>query len=431
MKYKEQDEMLRWRERAAERTPAEERAAELIAGALSPVEPSVHKLARVERGLFSSTQPRMPSRLLFRVAIVAAAMIAGAATVKAFEMARRSGWFGLQSPASSREPSKPTSSRAAAKPRRTEALATVPTQGDATKTLPSAEPPSGKPPVAAAPPSNVVASQPTTSSATTTLALRSLPQATTPSQQRSTARATSRDAQLGPSPSPSPLGAEHTHPAPSAQPRLSPPAPAPLSVTPSPLPPAPLPMARAPLPPPPAPTPPAPQAPSGSDEVRALDHAMTLLRRDHDGLGALSALDAYLARYPRGLLSREAHFARVDALLLLGRSDQALADLEVLPLDRGRRSTELLVIRSELRARNSCEKAVSDFGAALSQSPSAALLERILYGRGVCRSKLGDVAGAAEDLGRYVERFPNGVHARSARAWLESLQSRPGHKEQP
>jgi TolA-binding protein len=431
MKHKEQDEMLRWRERAAERTPAEERAAELIAGALSPVEPSVHKLARVQRELFSSKQPRMPSRLLFRLAVVAAAMIAGAATVKAYEMARRSGWFGLQSPATSREPSKASSSRTATKPRRTEALATVPTQGDATKTLPSAEPPSGKPPVAAAPPSNVVASLPTTPRATSTLALRSLPQATTPSQQRSTARATSRDAQLGPSPSP--LVAEHTHPAPSAQPRLSPPAPAPLSVTPSPLPPAPLPTARAPLPPPPAPapTPPAPQAPSGSDEIRALDHAMTLLRRDHDGLGALSALDAYLARYPRGLLNREAHFARVDALLLLGRSDQALADLEVLPLDRGRRSTELLVIRSELRARNSCEKAVSDFGAALSQSPSAALLERILYGRGVCRSKLGDVAGAAEDLGRYVERFPNGVHARSARAWLESVQSRPSHKEQP
>jgi TolA-binding protein len=158
---------------------------------------------------------------------------------------------------------------------------------------------------------------------------------------------------------------------------------------------------------------------------------MTLLRRDHDGGGALSALDDYLARYPRGLLSREAHFARVDALLLLGRSDQALADLEVLPLDRGRRSTELQVIRAELRARNTCASAVSDFSAALSQSPSAGLLERILYGRGVCRSKLGDVAGALEDLRRYVARFPSGAHARSAQQWIESTESGPGHKSAP
>jgi TolA-binding protein len=156
---------------------------------------------------------------------------------------------------------------------------------------------------------------------------------------------------------------------------------------------------------------------------------MTLLRRDHDGPAALSALDSYLARYPHGLLSREAHFARVDALLLLGRSDQALADLEVLPFDRGRRSTELQVIRAELRARSSCASAVADFGAALSQSPSAALLERILYGRGVCRSKLGDIPGAVEDLRRYVERFPNGAHARAAQKWLTSIEG--GKKNAP
>jgi tetratricopeptide (TPR) repeat protein len=173
------------------------------------------------------------------------------------------------------------------------------------------------------------------------------------------------------------------------------------------------------------------QAPSASDEVRALDQAMTLLRREHDGARALAALDAYLARFPRGLLNREARFARVDALLLLGRPDQALAALEVLPLDRGRRSTELQVIRAELRARNSCTSAAADFDAALSQSPNAALLERIFYGRGVCRSKLGDLAGAADDLHRYVERFPNGVHARSAREWIESTESRPSHKGAP
>lgn len=435
MKHEDRNEMLRWRDRAADGTAAEDRAAALIAGALSPVEPSSHKLARVGRELLSPRRRQRPSRLLFRAAIVAAAMIAGAATVKAYEMARRSGWFGLPSPATSNEQPKAPASRTAAKPRRAEAAGTkgasdeptipaVVPASDEPKTPPSAQSPSASAAPTAELPSNSAPSLPPEPRRTGTVAPRVSPQA-----QRSLAHRTVTAQEAHRDDSRPQLAAERTTlPQPQLQPTPS--APPPLAVSPSPLPPPTTP-ARAALPPAAPPAPPVPPAPSASDEVRALDRAMTLLRRDHDGLAALSAIDTYLARYPHGLLRREAHFARVDALLLLGRSDQALADLEVLPLDRGRRSTELQVIRAELRARNSCASAIADFGAALSQSPSAGLLERILYGRGVCRSKLGDIAGAVEDLGRYVDRFPNGAHARSAQKWIETIENSRNHKNAP
>jgi hypothetical protein len=145
---------------------------------------------------------------------------------------------------------------------------------------------------------------------------------------------------------------------------------------------------------------------------------LALLRRQHDAGAALAALEAYLGRYPHGVLEQEARQARVDALLLLKRPDQALAALEELPLDHRRRSTELRVIRGELRARTDCTRAEADFSAALSPEPDAALLERILYGRGACRAKRGDRTGARSDLERYLGRFPEGSHAGWARRWL-------------
>lgn len=455
MKCRGQDETQRWRDRTPDGTTAEDRAAAIIAGALSPSEPDARRLARVERRLFSPRRERRPSRVVFRAAIVAVVMVAGAATVKAYEMARRSGWFGMASATASKTPAQ-APARQVAKARRAENPGTPPGSREPTSApvVPTAEgrptpslavPPPERTSSVVALPSGKVPSLPEPRRPTPGSARTATPGATVSPmapQSSATRRSDSRDIQLAYSgrrpegesaapPEPSPL-----QPSPSVTKALP--------VTPSPL--SPLPAPQAALPPPASPAPPAPQAtlpppastappvaqaPSASDEVRALDQAMTLLRREHDGARALAALDAYLARFPRGLLNREARFARVDALLLLGRPDQALAALEVLPLDRGRRSTELQVIRAELRARNSCTSAAADFDAALSQSPNAALLERIFYGRGVCRSKLGDLAGAADDLHRYVERFPNGVHARSAREWIESTESRPSHKGAP
>lgn len=145
----------------------------------------------------------------------------------------------------------------------------------------------------------------------------------------------------------------------------------------------------------------------------------------------MAALDAYLQRYPQGLLNREARFVRVDALLLLGRPAEALAALETLPLDRGRRATELRVIRGELRTPANCAEAEGDFSTAMAQSPNAELLERILYGRGVCRSRLGNLDGASADLQRYLDRFPNAPRASTARQWLQSTDSRARSARHP
>jgi TolA-binding protein len=157
-----------------------------------------------------------------------------------------------------------------------------------------------------------------------------------------------------------------------------------------------------------------------SQEILALDHALGLLRSKHDAQAALQALDDYLARFPVGLLGHEARVARVDALLMLKRSDEALLALEALPLDEHRRAAELQVVRGELRSRGDCLLAERDFSAVLARVRSATLEERALYGRASCRNKRGDVTGATQDLRRYVERFPNGPHAAWARRWLEN-----------
>ena len=166
--------------------------------------------------------------------------------------------------------------------------------------------------------------------------------------------------------------------------------------------------------------PPPAQSAEPSEEVQTLQRAMGLLRGKHDAPAALAALDDYVARFPTGVLVPEARVARIDALLLLDRSDEALRALEALPLDAHRRSTELQLIRGELRARTDCGRANADFTAVLAGVRTVALEERALYGRAACRSSQGDTAGAADDLRRYVDRFPNGAHAEWARRWLQN-----------
>jgi len=165
---------------------------------------------------------------------------------------------------------------------------------------------------------------------------------------------------------------------------------------------------------------PPPQPAEPSEEIQTLQRAMELLRGKHDAPAALAALDDYIARFPSSVLAPEARVARIDALLLLDRSDEALRALEALPLDAHRRSTELQLIRGELRARTDCGRADADFTAVLAAVRTAALEERALYGRAACRSSQGNAAGAAADLRSYVDRFPNGAHAEWARRWLQN-----------
>ncbi|MES1209297.1 MAG: hypothetical protein ABUS79_25445, partial [Pseudomonadota bacterium] len=87
-----------------------------------------------------------------------------------------------------------------------------------------------------------------------------------------------------------------------------------------------------------------------SIETDVLNDAFTRLRQRRDPAGALRVLDEYRARFPAGVLAEEAGAARVDALLMLRREDEARRALETLTLEGGSRARELRVIRGELRA---------------------------------------------------------------------------------
>jgi TolA-binding protein len=338
MKQNPFDSILRWRDRQPGGEKPEDRAAALVRDSLQPgvldsvldsgLAPS--QLASIEQNLRRGRWALRRPSLGLRLALVAMLLVAGVASVMAYEAARRAGWFAPRAPA---QPSART------RPDKPEAK-------------------NGRPAPVHFEPSPVVAER--------ALDLPSSVPEEVPvaesNRSRRQPRASHRESASG-SPEPSPAAT--------------------------------------------------------SDEILALDQAIGLLRRKHDASAALPALDAYLGRYPTGQLNREARLARVDALLMLQRSDEALVALETLPLDAHGRSTELQLIRAELRARTDCPRAEGDFSAVLTRGPNAALEERALYGRGACRVKRGDAKGAALDLRRYLDRFPTGAHAGWARRRLE------------
>jgi tetratricopeptide (TPR) repeat protein len=158
------------------------------------------------------------------------------------------------------------------------------------------------------------------------------------------------------------------------------------------------------------------RAPSGSlaEETRLLARALTSLRRDRDGAAALAVLDRYRSTFPVGLLRPEAARARVDALFLLGRRDEAAAALDALTLEPRGRDLELLLVRAELRGQQDCSAAVADFDRILNAVTSGVLAERALYGLAVCRAQQGDRLGAERAFQDYLRRFPTGRFAAAA-----------------
>jgi thioredoxin-like negative regulator of GroEL len=147
-------------------------------------------------------------------------------------------------------------------------------------------------------------------------------------------------------------------------------------------------------------------------------------RRHGDAAGALRALDELAQRFPDGQLARDARIVRVDALVALERRDEALGLLEQMPLDGTPRGDDLRLLRAELRAQRSCVGALPEFDRLVNRALPAALAERALVGRGLCRLRGGDAAGGRQDLERYLARFPEGRFAAAARAQLAA--PRPG-----
>jgi hypothetical protein len=109
----------------------------------------------------------------------------------------------------------------------------------------------------------------------------------------------------------------------------------------------------------------------------------------------------------------------VQADLALGLDAQALRQLEALALDDFQdisRPDEARLLRAELLARRSeCGRAVYDFDRLLSAPLEAAIEQRALYGRAVCRGAIGDAAGGRADAARYLARFPDGQFSAAAR----------------
>ena len=378
------DSLSRLRDRPVGRAAPEDRAATLLRGMHPCDEPSELQMARIEEGIWARTSHRARPSRAFRLALAVLALVVGVASVKAYELSRRAGWLNRIRGLPPAQTAQPQPSKRPVRPATSAPVRTATTL-DPTIIAESPVAPEAAP----VPAPESVASEPP----------RRLPR---PSRREAAVDVPAHAA------APAPKGREPFEPAPSdpwagqiAQ-DVSAYAAAPSRQL-----------------PPSVPT-------SGpSQEIHALDGAIAVLRRDHDAAGALTALDAYLGHYPHGVLHREARLARLDALLSLKRTDEALAELETLPLDSGRRSAELQVVRAELRAKTNCLRAEEDFSEALTHSPDTALLERILYGRGACRAKSGRVSGAAEDLRRYLERFPTGAHAQWARQWLKAISTAP------
>jgi tetratricopeptide (TPR) repeat protein len=155
-------------------------------------------------------------------------------------------------------------------------------------------------------------------------------------------------------------------------------------------------------------------------ETELLAGALAALRRDANPARALVLLDMYDREFSRGALVLEAASARLDALLSLGRTNDALTLLDRLPLDRMPRRKELAVIRAELRAQGDPSRAVRDFDAALALGLSGGLEERALFGRAGSRFRSSATELARRDLEAYLERYPAGRFATEARARLSA-----------
>ena len=153
-------------------------------------------------------------------------------------------------------------------------------------------------------------------------------------------------------------------------------------------------------------------------ESRLLARALAKLRVEGAAEQALAILDEHRAEFgPGGALAPEAYAIRIEALLRLGRHSQALVLLDAQTPNTSGVGREMLVARAELRAdRGRRASALHDFDLVLRpDAPADSVTERALYGRAVCRGKMGNWEEARKDFERYLATFPDGKFANKAR----------------
>lgn len=120
-------------------------------------------------------------------------------------------------------------------------------------------------------------------------------------------------------------------------------------------------------------------------EVTQMRDALKRLRADRDPAGALPLLDDYDRRFPAGLLHDEVSAMRIEALMALDRTGEALERVEALPDSLLARWPRLRVARGELRANHGrCLDAMADFAALLSLPPDDEIRRRAEAGRDAC-----------------------------------------------
>ena len=151
---------------------------------------------------------------------------------------------------------------------------------------------------------------------------------------------------------------------------------------------------------------PVPETSSAQGAAKCLSEAIRALRVEHSPGSALLLLDRQATLLSKSAFAHEALLLRVEAMLALGLKREVLSLLDSAALTDVAASRSLLVTRGELRASaNRCADGLADFDRVLSRSMQAD--KQALFGRALCRQKLGDGAGARADVERYRREFPS------------------------
>jgi hypothetical protein len=162
--------------------------------------------------------------------------------------------------------------------------------------------------------------------------------------------------------------------------------------------------------------------PRATSEAFLLGSALRALRSEHAPLRALAKLDEHRSRFSGGALQREAALARVEALLTLGRQDDALAVLDALALEAGGADRKVHLARAELRASHGrCADAIGDLDHVLATPADDTLAARAYYARARCALHVHDPVRAGADLREYLTRFPGGPRRSEVETLLRRL----------
>jgi hypothetical protein len=120
-----------------------------------------------------------------------------------------------------------------------------------------------------------------------------------------------------------------------------------------------------------------------SEEAAQLTALVSTLRQDHDPAGTLALVAQYRERFPNGALGSEVTLVAAEAQRALGRTAEALCELEKLTGDA--RGGELAVLRAELRAElGHCAEARAELDLLRGRLPPA-LRERAERVEAACR----------------------------------------------